>query len=136
MRMSAKTKYACLALIALAHRERDSTPMSSREIAVDSGVPKPFLATILVELRAAGLVSSSQGQAGGYRLSRPAERISLAEVLTLVDRPQHEDCESGGPYAQALATTIERARAAEHAVLKSTSLAELAGRSLPLNWVI
>jgi Rrf2 family transcriptional regulator, cysteine metabolism repressor len=78
MRMSAKARYACLAMIALAHRERDSTPMSTREIALDSGVPKSFLATILVELRAAGLVSSSQGQAGGYRLSRPAERISLA----------------------------------------------------------
>jgi Rrf2 family transcriptional regulator, cysteine metabolism repressor len=134
--MSARAKYACLALIALAHREGDATPMSTREIAHDSGVPKPFLATILVQLRSAGLVSSSQGQAGGYRLSRPAERISLAEVLTLVDGPQHEDCESGGPHARALASAIERARAAEQAVLKSTSLAELAGRSLPLNWVI
>ena len=85
MRISAKAQYACLAVIYLARRRLENRPVPIREIAEAQGIPETFLTQILLKLKGAGLVLSTRGSAGGYRLARSPEEISLQDVLTVVD---------------------------------------------------
>ena len=85
MRVSAKAEYACLAVIALAQRRLENRPVPIREIAEAQGIPETFLTQILLKLKGAGLVVSTRGSAGGYRLARSPEEISLQDVLEVVD---------------------------------------------------
>ena len=85
MRISAKAEYACLAVIALAQRRLENRPVPIREIAEAQRIPETFLTQILLKLKGAGLVLSTRGSAGGYRLARSPEEISLQDVLTVVD---------------------------------------------------
>ena len=80
MRLSAKTEYASLAMLELARRQHDEEPVRIREIADAHGVPARFLVQILLQLKAAGLVTSTRGAAGGYRLARDAAAITLADI--------------------------------------------------------
>ena len=65
------------------------------------------LVQILLQLKGAGLVYSSRGAAGGYRLARPADQISLGEVLSAIDGPGEPFREAQEPAAQALASVWE-----------------------------
>jgi Rrf2 family protein len=87
MKISAKAQYACLAIMALARHQPDQTPVRIRTIAEAHGIPERYLVQILLQLKGAGLVYSTRGAAGGYRLARPADQISLGEVLTAIDGP-------------------------------------------------
>lgn len=80
MRLSAKTEYASLAMLELARRQHDEEPVRIREIADAQGVPSRFLVQILLQLKAAGLVTSTRGASGGYRLARDAAAITLADI--------------------------------------------------------
>ena len=100
MKLSAKAEYACLAVIALARRGLDSTPVRVREIAETNRIPERYLVQILIHLKGAGLVYSTRGAAGGYRLARPAEQISLREVLTAIDGPGEPPREAKEPAAR------------------------------------
>ena len=62
--------------------------LSAATLAEFHGVPKPYLAKSLQALSRAGLVTSSAGRSGGYRLSRPAERITLLDVVLAVEGSQ------------------------------------------------
>ena len=70
-------------------RGRTSTPLRIREISEAYGIPERYLVQILLQLKGAGLVASTRGAAGGYRLARQATAISLGEVLTAIDGPRH-----------------------------------------------
>jgi Rrf2 family protein len=59
--------------------------ISAREIAERYHVPRKYLESVLAELRQAGLVESTKGKAGGYRLSRDPSRIRLSEVVVKLD---------------------------------------------------
>jgi Rrf2 family iron-sulfur cluster assembly transcriptional regulator len=68
--------------------EKDAPgPVLVREIAQASGTPHQSLAKILHSLRNQGLVRSTKGPGGGYRLARPGEAIRLTEVIEAVDGP-------------------------------------------------
>jgi Rrf2 family protein len=136
MRISAKAEYACLAVIALARHRPDMAPIRIREIAESHGIPERYLVQILLQLKGAGLVYSSRGAAGGYRLSRPPDQISLGEVLSAIDGPGEPFREGQQPAAQALTSIWEHLRAAERAVLSQTTIAQLAGDASPRDWVI
>jgi Rrf2 family transcriptional regulator, cysteine metabolism repressor len=136
MKISAKAEYACLAVLALARHRPDEPPVRIREIAEAHGIPERYLVQILLQLKGAGLVASTRGASGGYRLARPAETISLGEVLTAIDGPAEPPREPQEPAAQALAVVWEHLRAAERAVLDRTSVAELAQRISPREWII
>jgi len=136
MKISAKAEYACLAVLALARHRPDEPPMRIREIAEAHSIPERYLVQILLQLKGAGLVASTRGAAGGYKLARPAEEISLGEVLTAIDGPGSPPRESHEPSAQALAMVWEHIRAAERSVLDQTSIAQLAERTAPHEWVI
>lgn len=136
MKVSAKAEYACLAVIALAARRADDPPSRIREIAARHGIPERYLVQILLQLKGAGLVNSTRGAAGGYRLSRPASEMTVGEVLSAIDGPTEQARPANGPAAQVLAAVWERVRAAEREVLDRTSIAQLAERASPPEWVI
>src|SRR5205823_11827961 len=82
---SAKTEYACIAVLELAARHSRGEPVRIREIAAAHGIPSRFLVQILLQLKSAGLVQSIRGAAGGYQLAREPDDITLLDVMTVVD---------------------------------------------------
>ena len=87
MRVSTRGDYASRALLSLALRDNLTTPTSVRDLAERTGLPQPYLEQILLSLKGVGLVRSKRGVGGGYVLARPAESITLAEVVAAVDGP-------------------------------------------------
>jgi Rrf2 family protein len=87
MNISAKTEYACLAVLELAVHYGSGEPVRVRSIAEAHGVPSRFLVQILLQLKGAGLVESTRGAAGGYRLLRDPAEITLAEVMAVIEGP-------------------------------------------------
>ncbi len=87
MRVSTRGDYASRALLSLALGDNLTTPTSVRDLAERTGLPQPYLEQILLSLKGVGLVRSKRGVGGGYVLARPAESITLAEVVAAVDGP-------------------------------------------------
>jgi Rrf2 family protein len=84
MVISARVHYACLAMLELAIRCDDDSPVTIREITDRHGVPGPFLVQILRTLRTAGWVQSTRGSQGGYRLSVDPTKITLLDLAEAV----------------------------------------------------
>ncbi len=91
MRISAKTEYACIAMLELASQYKSGEPIRIRKIAERHGAPPRFLVQILLQLKGAGLVTSVRGAAGGYQLLSPPETISLGRVMEVIDGRFEED---------------------------------------------
>lgn len=136
MKLSAKAEYACLAMLALARHRLNEPPMRIREIAESQSIPERYLVQILLHLKGAGLVSSVRGASGGYRLTRAPDRISIGEVLLAIDGPEEPPRDPQAPEARALASVWEEIRRAEQQVLERISLADVAERTAPRDWVI
>ena len=66
----------------------EGTALSAGTLADFHGIPKPYLAKALQALSRAGLVASTPGRTGGYRLARSAEEITLLDVVLAVDGPE------------------------------------------------
>ncbi len=98
--LSNKAKYALKAMHALAACTSDET-LPSTDIAHAQNIPKKFLDLILFELRRAKLLTSARGQTGGYRLAKPAAKITLADIVRAIDGPL-------APIACASVTAYER----------------------------
>jgi Rrf2 family protein len=75
--LSARTQYACKAVLELALHFDSGQPVQLRKIADSHAIPSRFLVQILQQLKAAGLVASVRGAAGGYRLTKPPCEMSL-----------------------------------------------------------
>src|SRR3990170_408707 len=86
MRVSAKSDYALRALIEMAGRA-DARAVSAEELGRLQDIPHGFLQAILADLRRAGVVVSQRGQSGGWRLGRPGDEVSVADVIRAVDGP-------------------------------------------------
>jgi Rrf2 family protein len=85
MKLSAKSEYACLAMLQLAEDYDSGEPVQIRRIADAHGIPSRFLVQILLQLKGASLAASTRGAAGGYRLTRPPHEITLAEVIDVME---------------------------------------------------
>ena len=85
MRVSAKTEYACIAMLELASRFGSGEPVRIRKIAERHDVPPRFLVQILLQLKGAGLVASTRGAAGGYHMVHPPETVSLGDVMAVIE---------------------------------------------------
>jgi Rrf2 family protein len=136
MKISAKVEYACLASLALARLAPDDPPLRLREISEQHEIPERYLVQILLQLKAAGLITSTRGALGGYHLARSAEAISLGEVVDAIEGPEQPGRDSSQPTAQTLAGVWKRVHAAERAVLDQISLAKLVAQSMPHEWFI
>ena len=83
--LSMKAKYSLRALMVLARNERKL--MQTKAIAKAADVPHKFLEAILSDLKNQGMVSSKRGMMGGYQLSRPADVITVGDVIRIMDGP-------------------------------------------------
>jgi Rrf2 family protein len=86
LRLSKKSDYALMAMKHLAIRS-DSASASAREIAEQYDIPVELMAKVLQRLARRGLLISHQGTRGGYRLSRAASAISVADIIQAIDGP-------------------------------------------------
>jgi len=86
MRVTAKSDYALRALIEIARRS-DGGPVSAEEIGRLQDIPHGFLQAILADLRRAGVLVAQRGQSGGWRMSKDADAVTVADVIRAVDGP-------------------------------------------------
>lgn len=134
--LSQKARYALRALIELGRAGPDMQ-LTAGEIAARADAPRKFLEAILLELARRQLVISRRGKFGGYALARPADRISFAEVIRVIDGPlalapcasqtafrKCDDCEDLTTCA--LRPALLKARDATAAILEAYTLAEAA----------
>jgi Rrf2 family protein len=116
MTFSAKTEYGLVALIELAAAQAQDTPLQVGEICRRQGIPDRYLEQILTSLRKAGLLRSSRGPRGGYRLARQPTEISVAEVVDCLEpasKPQRQGDRSTAEFGVVanLGRHLEQARA-------------------------
>ncbi|MFA9399530.1 MAG: Rrf2 family transcriptional regulator [Acidobacteriota bacterium] len=96
--VTSKSRYAVVAMAELA-RSGDR-PMPVKELAERRGIPDQFLEQLFSTLRRSALLSSHRGSKGGYTLSRPADEITVLEVVQALDgRVGQEADEAGGIWA-------------------------------------
>ncbi|MCX5495079.1 Rrf2 family transcriptional regulator [Kaistia dalseonensis] len=84
--ISQKAKYAFKALIHLARQPKGET-IQIDDIARQAGVPRKFLEHILLDLKHRGIIASRRGRTGGYILIKPAEEVTIGQVLRAIDGP-------------------------------------------------
>jgi Rrf2 family transcriptional regulator, cysteine metabolism repressor len=127
--LSRKADYALLILSYL-HQK----PGTARAVAEKFGLSRPFVANILKELCHQGFVTSHRGVKGGYTLARPADTITLAELLEAIEEGmrltmcspglhEHDECALAGVCTLKGPLGVVHQRLIE--VLRSVTLAEL-----------
>lgn len=137
MKISAKAEYAVRAALELAAAVDGGGPMKAEAISRAQEIPAKFLESILLDLRRADLVRSQRGAVGGYWLAKPADAVSIADVIRAVDGPlayvrgeRPENVEYGGA-ARHLAGIWVALRASLRTVLEETTLADVLAGDLP-----
>jgi Rrf2 family protein len=125
--------------LAVLAQSRDGYP--SAYVASSVNTHAVFLRRILGDLVAAGLVDAREGRAGGYRLARPPEEITLADVYRAVEpegplaaspAEPNERCPIGAGMRKAFARTAGAAEAGLLAALDHETVADLSRRALRL----
>ena len=106
MRLSTRARYAVMAMVEMASRDREAglccarpgaVPTSLAEIAAAQMLSVAYLEQLFGRLRRAGLVASARGPGGGYRLARPAAAIPISAIVEAVDEPiAATRCDEGG----------------------------------------
>jgi Rrf2 family protein len=136
MRISAKADYAVRAVAELAAAAGDK-PVKAERVATAQGIPLNFLENILGELRHAGVVRSHRGAEGGFRLAKPAEEVTVADVIRAVEGPlasvrggPPEDARYEGAAAS-LPTVWIAVRANLRHVMETVTIADIAQSELP-----
>jgi Rrf2 family protein len=84
--MSRKARYALRALYALSADDTRG-PVLIADLAEREKIPRKFLEAILLELKNAGVLKSKKGKGGGYSLARASDRITMGEVIRIIDGP-------------------------------------------------
>ena len=136
MRISAKADYAVRAAVELAGVQ-DEKPVKAERIATAQDIPLNFLENILGELRHAGIVRSHRGADGGFRLAKPPDQVSIADIIRAVEGPLASV--RGGPpeetsypgASEALPRVWIAVRASLRNVVEHVSLADVAAGKLP-----
>lgn len=85
LRLSKLTDYGMVVMAALADAEDDTR--NAADLAAATGVALPTVRKLLKRLNRGGLVNSARGARGGYRLARPADDISIADVIAALEGP-------------------------------------------------
>ncbi len=136
MRISAKADYAVRAAVELA-AALDEKPVKAERIATAQDIPLNFLENILGELRHAGIVRSHRGAEGGFRLAKPPEQLTIADIIRAVEGPLASV--RGGPPEEisypgtsaALPRVWIAVRANLRKVVEHVTVADVAGGKLP-----
>ena len=136
MWINRRTDYATRAVLALALAD-DGRPHKLHELAEATSTPVTVLEQLLPQLRAAGIVRSERGPAGGYRLNHPAGEITLGRVVRLIQGPlapiacatRHDPEGCPMQLGCSLQETWTAVRDATIAILDATTFADLAARA-------
>lgn len=96
MRVTTWTEYSLIIVLHLARRAKDAVePVAARELSESERLPGDYVEQILLRLRRAGIIESVRGARGGYRLARPADQISVRDVMTASEHQTFElNCDS------------------------------------------
>ena len=117
--ITSKSRYAVVALAELA-RSGDR-PVPIKELAERREIPDQFLEQLFSTLRRARLLTSHRGMKGGYTLARPADEITVLEVVQALDgKVGQEADEAGGIWAEGV-TSLRK-------VFDQTTIADIARR--------
>jgi Rrf2 family protein len=132
----------------------DDSVVRIQEISKRQNIPKRFLEQILNDLKSAGILESKRGVAGGYRLKKPPDRITLAEVIRHIEGPLapvscvserfYEKCSCPDEGKCAIRSVMKEVRDAIVKILEVVTVAQLCERvkalqgthSNPLDYVI
>jgi Rrf2 family protein len=136
VRISAKADYAVRAAVELAASSGEK-PVKAERIATAQEIPLNFLENILGELRHSGIVRSQRGAEGGFMLAKPADKITVADVMRAVEGPlasvrgaPPEEATYGGA-AGALPRVWIAVRANLRGVVENVTLADIAAGRIP-----
>jgi len=143
MKLSTRGEYALRALLVLGRDyQEDDSVVSIQEISRQQNIPKRFLEQILNDLKSARVVESKRGVAGGYRLSRSPEKITLAEVIrhvegalapvSCVSERFYEKCSCPDEARCAIRSVMKEARDAVVKVVERVTIAEMCERARQL----
>ncbi len=128
MKFSTTTRYGLRAIVYIAHKEG---VCSAREISEAESIPFTYLEKIIVKLAKAGLIEVKRGAAGGYFLPCPADKITVDDVVMVLERttlpapcvdsnyrcPRHKNCPTRNIWAKIDASI--------HSTLKNITLQDL-----------
>lgn len=126
------SKLADYAVVVLGQMSHDGQTLTASQLADRSSVPLPTVAKILKLMARGGVVTSHRGAAGGYNLSRPAEAITVAQIIQALDGPisitacvdgAEGHCEAEGLCP--MRGNWDRVNRAIRGALESISLAEM-----------
>ena len=141
MKLSLRGEYALRALLVLGLNYGESV-IQIQEISKQQNIPKRFLEQILNDLKSAGLVQSRRGVAGGYRLARRPEEITLAAVVrhvegalapvSCVSERFYEKCSCPDEARCAIRSVMKEIREAVVKIAERVTLAELCERARKL----
>jgi Rrf2 family protein len=132
VKISAKTEYACIAMLELAERFGSGEPVRIRTIAEEHGVPARFLVQILLQLKGAGFVASTRGASGGYQLVKSPDEISLGEVMNVIEGADEPITSSASPdsrSAKVLQSAWQEVADVERQALQAITFADLVERA-------
>lgn len=121
MNISSRCEYACRAVIELAMHQDAQDTVTSMAIAERRHIPEKYLVHILLQLKRSGLVRSIRGAQGGYMLGRPAEEITLLDIVRAIDGPVLDPLPVDDPQADELRPAwLRAAKDIERALMKTT----------------
>jgi Rrf2 family protein len=136
MKLAAGVEWAIHCCVVLS---RADGPVSAQRLAEFHGVSRTYLAKSLQALSRAGLVTSTEGRVGGYALDRPAEQISVLDVVLAVEGSEPAfrctEIRRNGPFGAepdecvemcAVAAVMAKAETAWRGALAEVSIADLA----------
>jgi Rrf2 family cysteine metabolism transcriptional repressor len=134
--LSQKCRYALRALFDLAMRGTNE-PVKIQNIALAQSIPPRFLEVILAELKHGGFVESRRGSDGGYILARPAQKLTVGEVLAFLrkgssnrNRQGRHNVDLFGDFA--LSEMLKKVTNAVSRVYDQTTFADLVKRELEI----
>jgi len=141
MKLSVRGEYALRALLVLGLKF-DQAVVPIKTISEEQNIPKRFLEQILNDLKSAGIVQSRRGIAGGYRLARRPEEITLAAVVrhiegalapvSCVSEKFYEKCTCPDEARCAIRSVMKEIRQAVVNIAERVTIAELCERSRKL----
>lgn len=125
MQVSAKTEYACIAVFELAAAYKSGELLQVRRIAETHDIPSTFLVQILIQLKTAGLVVSTRGASGGYRLARPPQEITVWDVYVAIEGAAAKSQTNSRPSTQVISDVWRQANTRSRQLLQTTTFAQL-----------
>jgi Rrf2 family protein len=141
MKLSMRGEYALRALLVLG-LEYHQPVVRIQSISEQQNIPRRFLEQILNDLRSAGIVQSRRGVAGGYRLGRRPDEITLASIVrhvegalapvSCVSERFYEKCTCPDESRCAIRSAMKEVREAVVKIMEQTTLADLCERSRKL----